>query len=211
MDITNLKTESAKSQQFIEYFKQKTIISANNTFQAVVNAALEHPELKQIVLMKQIPRYDSGIKQMLSKLFNDTLDQLYDSYPKKNKIILGNHSLDCSGGIFEARYRNSQTRKFDGIHLYGPSGIKAYTTSVLSILNSAQLVRTQPPKYYDQFEHMKCPQARYQARQSRSQGRQYNKVQAVKVVKNITSNYEYSVPTYNRFARLDDQSYQGNY
>ena len=48
VDITNLKTESAKSQQFIEYFKQKTIISANNTFQAVVNAALEHPELKQI-------------------------------------------------------------------------------------------------------------------------------------------------------------------
>ena len=114
--------------------------------------------------------------------------------------------------MFEARYRNSQTEKFDGIHLYGPSGKKAYTNSVLSILYSAQLVLTQPPKYYDQIEHMNCPQARYQAGQTRPQGRQqYNKVQAIKKTKYSAGNYEYSVPTYNKFAKLGVQGYQGNY
>ena len=88
--------------------------------------------------------------------------------------------------------------------MFGPSGMKAYTNSVLSILASAQLVLSVPPKYYDQFEHMKCPQARYQARQTRYQGRQNNKVQA-------DSKYEYSVPTYNKFAKLAGLSYQGNY
>ena len=144
--------EILKLDRVWQYFKQKAIISAHNTFQSAINAALEHLELKQIVLMKLAPRFDSIIKQMLSKLFNDTLDQLYESYPHKSKVFPGNHSLDCSGWIFEARYRNSQTRKFDGIHLHGPSGMKAYTTSVLSILNSAQLVLTLI--YYDQLEHI---------------------------------------------------------
>ena len=88
--------------------------------------------------------------------------------------------------------------------MVGPSGMKAYTASVLDILSSAQLVISMPPKYYDQFEHMTCPQARYQARQSQYQNRQNIKVQT-------DNKYEYSVPTFNKFARLVVQGYQGNY
>ena len=157
VDITNLKTKTEESKKYEEYFKQKTIVSAHNIFQAVTNAILEHPELKQIILMKQIPRYDCDMKQKLSKLFNVTLEQLFEGCPYKSKITLGNHGLECSGGVFEARYENSQRKKYDGIHLFGPSGMKAYTNSVLSILTSAQLVLSVPPKYYDQFKHMKCP------------------------------------------------------
>ena len=89
--------------------------------------------------------------------------------------------------------------------------MKAYTQSVLDILCSAQLVHSMPPKYHDQFEHKKCPQARYQARQARYKGSQYNMMHAVKKTEVSASNYEYSVPTYNRFARLGVKSYQGNY
>ena len=211
MDISNFKTEKENSKNYLEFFKQKTIISATNTFQAIIKASLEHPQLKQIILMKQIPRYDCDIKRMLSKLFNDTLDRLYENCQYNNKIVLGNHSLNCSGGVFQARYNDIMKKKFDGIHLYGPSGMKAYTNSVLRILNSAQLVHTMPPKYYDQFQHKKCPQARYQMRQTNYQARQQIKVQAEYKYKPRSVNYEYSVPTYNKFARLAVQNYQGNF
>ena len=160
--------------------------------------------------MKQIPRYDSkssnppGLKPYLSKLFNETLEKLCSS-TQNSKIVLGTHNLDCHGGILEARYRSTQFQKFDGIHLYGPSGMKAYTASVINILNSAQLVKKTPPKYYDQFEHKKCEQARYQAKQVY----RFKSVQTKQ--SNKSNNYEYSVPTYNMFSYLDEHNNQGNY
>ena len=160
--------------------------------------------------MKQIPRYDTyasnppGLKPFLSKLFNETLDELLSSNQHKNRIYIGNHNLECSGGVFEARYRNTQAKKFDGIHMYGPSGMKAYTASVLSILSSAQLVKNTPPRYYDQFVHSRCEQARYQARQvygvRRMQTRPNNK----------SNNFKYSIPTNNMFSLLQNIN-QGNY
>ena len=153
--------------------------------------------------MKQTPRYDSGssnppgLKPYLSQLFNEHIDQLCNS-TQNSKIIIGNHNLECHGGVFEARYRNSQSKKFDGVHLYGPSGMKAYTQSVLSILSSAQLVVKTPPRYYDQFPHAMCPQARYQAAQKARTDRQ--KTRAT----------QYSVATQNRYSALADLG-QGNY
>ena len=99
--------------------------------------------------------------------------------------------------------------------------------------------RNVPPKYYDQYEHMKCPQARYQARQARHQVRKSNMVQADsvpmynkfaklahkqsrrdnlviktnrlgRVQNNETMDYHYQVPTSNRFATLGD-FFPGNY
>ena len=221
VDITNLKTEAPNANDYLEYYKQKTIISSENIFQAAVNAESKYPELKKIVLMKQTPRYDSstsnppGLKPYLSQLFNDNLDKLFKS-TQTMKIIIGNHNLDCHGGVFEARYRNCQTKKFDGIHLYGPSGVKAYTASVLNILSSAQLVVKTPPKYYDQYPHMKCPQAKYQAEQNyRRQTSTYR--QPSNYVKPSTYRHEksceatqYSVPTKNKYSILADWV-QGNY
>ena len=83
----------------------------------------------------------------------------------KPKSHSGSHELNCSGGVLQARYRDTVSGRFDGIHMYGPSGQKAYTASVMKILRSAQLVKNSPPKYYDELDHRNCPQARYQAKQ----------------------------------------------
>ena len=113
-----------------------------------------------------------------------------------------------------------QTKKYDGIHMYGPSGMKSYTASVLNILSAAQLVLATPPRYYDEYNHHSCDQARYQDEQmnrnqeNRTQnskwrthnmdnrkyesnhGQQFNIVQ---------HNQQYSVPTQNRYnAKLGD-------
>ena len=219
VDISNLKTEAADASEYLEYSKQKTIIFSENLFQAAVNAELKYPELKKIILMKQTPRYDSntskppGLKPYLSQLFNDNLDKLCNSAQTK-KISIGNHNLDCHGGVFETRYRNSQTNKFDGIHLYGPSGVKAYTASVLNILSSAQLVVKTPPKYYDQYPHMKCPQAKYQTQQKyrmQSSGQSSNYVQysTYRHEKSCEATQN-SVPTKNKYSSLSSWA-QGNY
>ena len=202
VDITNLKTDAPNANEYLEYFKQKTLISAKNLFQTAVKAESKHSELEKIVLMKQTPRYDSnssnppGLKPYLSQLFNEHLDQLCNS-AQNSKIMVGNHDLECHGGVFEARYRDNQSNRFDGVHLYGPSGMKAYTTSVLNILSSAQLVVKTPPRYYDQFPHMNCPQARYQGAQKTRILRQEGRAQ-------------YSVTTQNRYSTLGDWV-QGNY
>ena len=55
--------------------------------------------------------------------------------------------------------------RYDGIHMFGPSGQKAFTDSVMKILSSAQLVKVTPPKYYDQFDHQNSQRGRYQTKQ----------------------------------------------
>ena len=135
-DISNLKT-TGDPMKYGEYFKQQAIISASNLFTAVSNALVTHPALTKAVIMNLTPRYESvevdphGIKAALCRLYNDTLVQLWLSSPLKDQIHIGIHSLECAGAIKEARYRLGN--KYDGLHLYGPSGRKAYTESVLKI------------------------------------------------------------------------------
>ena len=83
--------------------------------------------------------------------------------------------------------------------------MKAYTDSVLGILSSAQLVKKTPPKYYDEFEHNNCEQARYQAMQMKKVKREQTKV-----TKKTIGN-KYSVPTSNMFNHLENCNNQGNY
>ena len=78
----------------------------------------------------------------------------------RDKIFVGSHeSIACTGGIREARYRCTQSKRFDGIHLYGPSGMKAYTNSVMEILKGAEVIPKDCPP---------CPQFQHQNRMSGS-------------------------------------------
>ena len=94
--------------------------------------------------------------------------------------------------------------KFDGIHMYGPSGMKSYTASVMKILSSAKLVEVIPPKYYDEYEHKTCNQARYQTQHNRRNNQQKNSKTKTKTKVASGQDYQYEVPTFNRFAKLGD-------
>ena len=144
------------------------------------------------------------MKQKLSKLYNETIDILAASSDCKDKIIIGNHDLDCSGGVLLARYKDGISGKFDGLHMFGPSGQKAYTNSVMKVLSSAQLVVSIPPKYYEEYDHQNCPQSRYKARQR-------NNIRGEKKGLDSGHNeYQYSVKTHNRFTTLGDY-FPGNF
>ena len=43
---------------------------------------------------------------------------------------------------------------YDGVHMYGSSGKKAYTKSILNILREAELVRNNPPSYFRKYHNM---------------------------------------------------------
>ena len=145
VDITNLDTKN-KPDENIDYFKQEVRFSAKNLF-ATAEAALDtQPSLQKVVIMNLTPRYQMisddplSLKPALVLLFNNTLTELWLDSPYKQKIVIGKHNLDCTGGIREARYRDIKNQKFDAVHLFGPSGQKAYTISVLDILKSADIL-----------------------------------------------------------------------
>ena len=166
--------------------------------------------------MKQTPRYDPSrvdpcsLKPVLSELFNRTLVQCWMASEQKNKIHVGSHNIDCTGSIREASYRDTKTGRFDGLHLYGSSGQKAYTNSVLNILKMANMVDPN-------FDHNDCPQAKYQAKNKNHVKKNNNWQKDVDTRRAECGkklfyrlNNEYQVPTQNRFAGLQD-NFLGNY
>ena len=132
----------------------------------------------------------------------------------KDKINIGNHNIECTGAIREARYRETKTGKYDGIHLYGSSGCKAYTLSVVNILKNAQLTSSE----YEY--HQSCAQHKYQNGYRQSRHNVYKqKVNRVNI-RNVHSQREgrnvyhqqavFSLPTKNRFDSLSGLN-QGNW
>ena len=145
VDITNLNTKD-KPAEHSAYFKQEVVFAAKSLFSVAVSSVEVQPSLKKVVIMNQTPRYDEptndplSLKPALAQLFNNTLAESWLESPMKDRIIIGIHNLECTGGVKQARYRNLKYRKYDGVHLYGPSGRKAYSVSVLNILKTANLL-----------------------------------------------------------------------
>ena len=209
VDVTNLNTRD-KPSEYIEYFRQETVISAKNLFQVAENAVHDNPTLEKVLVMKQIPRYDPAqvdplsLKPALSQLYNNTITDQWMKSKCKDKIVIGSHNIECTGAIKEARYRETKTGKYDGIHLYGSSGRKAYTLSVINILKCSGLTSSE----YD--FHQNCPQYKYQMRQNRPRQDGYKQQGGGNKSKNtIIKHTGFTLSTENRFDSLTGLN-QGN-
>ena len=102
-------------------------------------------------MTRQIPKVvdPHGTRASLAELFNETLVQLKTSSEYREKIDIASHYLNCSGSIREARYRSKH--RFDGVHLYGASGTKAFTESVLMILRDVGHIKVSPPSHFHRY------------------------------------------------------------
>ena len=214
VDITNLNTRVDPMKHF-DYFEQQAVMSAKNLFSACERAVEKCPNLKNVIIMKQTPRYDPAstdphsLKPVLSDIFNNRLTELWMTSKHKNAIFVGSHNIACTGSIREARYRVTKTGFFDGIHLCGSSGMKAYTNSVLNIFKNAGLIDPG-------FDHTSCPQSRHMAQKSG-----YQKIEnwgydidtrragCGKKLYSEMVKARYQVPVKNRFSGLKRD--QGNY
>jgi hypothetical protein len=150
--------------------------------------------------MEHPPRFDNkkvdptSLKPTLARLANATLSQLWLNCPLKDKIFIGRHSLESSGtgAPHLARYKDQNTGRYDGVHMYGKSGCEDYTNSVKTImmvaLSETDCTETTTGCGTTQSDsHSYCPQAKYQKK----------------------FKYQPTVNTKNRFSVFN--SNQGNY
>ena len=222
VDITNLNTKD-KPEEYSEYYKREVRYAAKNVFDAAESAIAAQPSLKKVVIMCQTPRYDEistdplALKRVLADLFNQTLAELWLGSTLKDKLVVGIHNLECTGGIREARYRDIRDKRYDGVHMYGPSGMKAYTISVLNILKLANILdqtdgqNISGQDYYFkfmEFQHQKRKNSRYTRKphNSRTKPNSFkDRDTQPKASQRSQKTYEqrYTVPTSNIFEHLN--------
>jgi hypothetical protein len=175
VDISNLDTTKVKPSDNTEAFKQKIATSCKNMIKVAERALAEQPDLEKVTTMNHAPRYDAslvdpvGLKPIIANFANNYLLELWLDSPMKDKIFIGSHNLDCSGDIRTLRYKDENSGRFDGVHLYSAAGKAAYTESVINILLSSF-----PSKHSGQSQsanddtHTTCPQTKYNESKKRT-------------------------------------------
>ena len=139
--------------------------------------------------MEHSPRHDdprvdpTGIKSKLAEYANATFATMLHNFGTGNKITLGKHNLDCQADMINTWYTDDNTGRHDGIHFLGSRGTKAYTWSVLEIIQNIL-----PSNSFT--DHSSCPQAKYAKSQKQKQ---------LKTLSHIYRRNIYTVPMQNRF------------
>ena len=177
VDISNLNTDNVRAKDNVDVYKEKVRKSCRNMMKVAQDALTSHPELMKVTIMNHAPRYDSsdvdpvGLKPILANFANSYFLELWLDSPLKNKIIIGSHSLECTGDEKVRRYTDERNGRCDGVHMYGRAGKAAYTDSVLNILISS--IQPQNPaqqKHASQTsndDHTSCPQTNYKSKQKK--------------------------------------------
>ena len=211
VDITNIDEFTKEEAEMV------VINSCKNMVKIAEEALEEHRDLTKVVIMEHSPRFDNETNSNLAILANSTLSQLWVLSPHKDRIAVGRHSLESPGigSTHLGRYKNRTTGQYDGVHLYGSTGVRDYTDSIKTILMLAlfdgQAVHPAvQPVHAD--DHTQCEQAQYQWQQM--QRRRMQRIQphrhtgtAFISTQNIRSDLSHPVPTQNRFRVFN----QGNY
>ena len=126
--------------------EKKCIQTSERLMSIAENVLKTHKYVEKVVLVEHQPRFDHKGKANLSQLANNTLYHLRALSSLKNKIFIGSHTLQSFGvgKTFENRYHDIRNERFDGIHLFGPTGQKDYTESIIKIMLSCfpELKRT---------------------------------------------------------------------
>ena len=128
-DISNLKTSNHSRSDL-----EKQVTDSCENMINIAKDALDKHKLENIIVVEHPPRFDDKIRTELASFANTVLKKKIEKLGE-NRILIGNHSLKCVGigKTFEARYRNTLTRRMDGLHFFGPLGVKTYSESLINI------------------------------------------------------------------------------
>ena len=136
-DLTNLLELPESTVD--EYYRQQASLSSYQMVASLDSALASHPDLRGVVLMERAPRYDvfHGLNQYANNVLNEAVAKSRNS----NKIFIGQHTLECEGGMRASRFgTTSSHHNYDGVHLRGTSGRMAYTRSVSNIFQQAGIL-----------------------------------------------------------------------
>ena len=102
-EISNISNECHPDE--IHSLKERISNSAKEILEVANDAAYKYPNLKKIIVAKQIPRYDNyttnppGLKTSLSYQYNHALEQFAADSTLNDKIVVSSHSLECEGAV----------------------------------------------------------------------------------------------------------------
>ena len=147
-----------------------------------------------------------SFKPALVHVFNTALVELWIESALKDRIAIGNHTLEAVNSLRQARYRDSINHRFDGIHFYGPSGGKAYTISILNNLINAGILKTRvaASSLFSNFCRRKpSPLARRIAATTAEFGRSCDVRDTAVAPKRQNLESQYNVPVQNKFSPLN--------
>jgi hypothetical protein len=136
-DLTNLKGLPEVQQQ--DLVKQ----SACNMVKIMDRARAEHPSLRKVVILDQLPRSDTEELCNLSKLYNATLREQVAAAPDSSHCqmqVASHDSLHATSQDMRSDlFGSPSARGTDGIHFRGKKGSKLHTSSIISALKTAGL------------------------------------------------------------------------
>ena len=182
----------------MERFKEEVHKSCKNIFFIAENAISRTKSLKRVVILEHPPRFDRKEKDPLSlkpefaKYANSLYRQLWFESSLKDKIVIGQHNLECSEKARLDRYTDRKNNRYDGIHMYSYEGKIAYTDSVMSILSVT--INLKEPRPSPRLRPSPVP--RPNNHPSNEAQTKYMNDQGARI------NSQYSVPVANRFTQL---------
>ena len=144
------------------------------------NALIKRPDIKSVTILEHPPRFDMrsqdpmSLKPELATYANNVFRQLWFESKLKHRIVLGKHNLDCSEETRLKRFKDTWNNNYDGVHMFGLAGRRAFTDSVLSILTASLPLRTAGQKPRQENYHNNSPQTRHMNAQKESFGTSYS-------------------------------------
>ena len=169
VDITNLDTSKLTTEDNVEYFKQEVVVSCKDVFTVAHEALRNKPNLAKVIVVEHAPRFDEqcvdpiSLKPALAKFANTTFNNLWMESAWKSQIHIASHNLQCDDKTRLARYTDQNSKRYDGVHMYGQKGKQAYTRNLVNILNEVFATPNSArnnQKHVD--EHSNCPQTQFQ-------------------------------------------------
>ena len=106
-------------------------------------ARAEHPSLRKVIILNQLPRADSEHLSDLARTYNTTLRELVAAAPSNNhcEMLVASHDslTPTSQAMKFALFGSPTVRGTDGIHFRGRGSNKRHTNSVISALKTVGL------------------------------------------------------------------------
>jgi hypothetical protein len=174
-----MNTEKSIDQYKKEWFT-KVEEDSSNLFDVAEDALKHNSNLKRVVIVKRLPRFDRsrdeilGIKSQLSKYGNNCYDQQFIKRGRPDNIdIIELDGLDSSGYLRSIVYGDVNKENYDGIHLRGRYASRHFTYRAVQAIKKIVNCSPDPSSPRQKSEtktdfHRTCPQTKYQARQSRT-------------------------------------------
>ena len=235
IEISNIDVNQAvmdPKKEIDQYRKEwfaKVEEDSSNLFDIAEDALKHASNLKKVVIIKRLPRFDRsrddilGIKSQLSKYGNNCYDQQYIKRGRPENIrIVELNGLEPAGYLRDIVYGNVNKEHYDGIHLRGKHASRHFTfravqaiKSIINCLPNPNLPRQKNERKSD--NHRNCPQAKYQTHRTNQRPANYVNTQSEKAnsghqsasssqgvsYSDIVTGNKYNVPTANRYAPLN--------